>query len=102
MSFLPPVVAVQGPPHTKLGRLFEDVEALGLGQPDELVWRDLVMALYEVALAGVKGGELVAHTLPTEQVERVFHRRLRISITSPDSGWNAEDQALARSFLPGN
>lgn len=99
LAALPSSVTVQGPPH-KLGRLFEDVEMLGLNQPDELVWRDLVMALYEVALTGVKDGVLVPRTLPTDQVERVFHRRLRVSLTNPDSGWNDEDQALARSFLP--
>jgi hypothetical protein len=86
-----------------LGTLSDDIEAKYIGKENEIIWRDLHSAMYEVIHAAAKTVlEIKVHSIRPEAVRLVFEKRLNRSAAATTLNWLPEDYALAEAYFAQN
>lgn len=83
-----------------LGVLSDDIEEKYIGKENEIIWRELNSAIYEIIHATAKTVINVEKTsIRPEAVRLVFERQLKSSAQSTTLNWQPEDYALVKSYF---
>ncbi len=86
-----------------LGMILDEIEELYIGKENEIIWRDLHCAIYEVLHAVAKFVlEFKVSAIRPESVRFIFERRLKTAASSQDLGWCPEDYEAVESYFSQN
>lgn len=86
-----------------LGLLSDDIEEKYIGKENEIIWRGLNSAIFEVIHTIAKTVVKVEkNTIRPEAVRLIFEKRLKQSAESNSLNWLPEDYALVVSYFSQN